>query len=134
MAHYLFNVAIGDRGAADARLRAGRWEIGEDEPHRDAISAGDLVLIYVAGADGGFVGRAEVRAVADASPGGVQLGDAEHWDPAVPMETVVARVDPTGSNPLVQANARAGFATGVVRITQREYEAAVDACRDHQAR
>jgi hypothetical protein len=134
VAHFLFNFSAGDRDAALARLRAEMWEIGEGEPHRDAPAPGDLVLIYVAGADGGFIGRAEVRAVAGAQPVGVPLCDVERWDHAVPMETVVARVDPTGSNPVVQANAGAGFATSVVRITAGEYEAALGACRDYQAR
>jgi hypothetical protein len=132
--HVLFNLSTGDRDEAGARLRARMWAIGDDEPHRDALAPGDLALFYVAGADGGFVGRAEVRAVADDSPGGVLLCDVEHWDRAVPMETVAARLDPTGSNPLVQANVRAGFRTGVVEITAGEYGAALDACRDYQAR
>jgi hypothetical protein len=41
------------------------------------------------------------------------------------MDTVVQRIDPTESNPLVQANAEAGFPMGVVRITGDEYEAAL---------
>jgi hypothetical protein len=133
MGHFLFNLATGDRDGADARLHDEIWEIGDDEPHRDAISTGDLVLIYVAGADGGFVGRAMVPAVADAPPGCVPLSDVERWGRPVPLRTVMARVDPTASNPVVQANARAGFNTGVVRITAGEYEAALDACRDYQA-
>jgi len=134
VAHFLFNVPAGERDAAAAQLRAQAWVIGEDEPHGDALAPGDLVLIYVAGPGGGFIGRAEVRASAGASPGGVRLGDVERWDRAVPMSTVVARIDPTASNPLVQANATTGFGTAVVRITAGEYEAAVDACRRYQAR
>lgn len=38
------------------------------------------------------------------------------------MNTVVPRIDPEGSNPLVQQNAKAGFQTGVIRITPHEYE------------
>jgi hypothetical protein len=41
------------------------------------------------------------------------------------METAVQRIDPTGSNPLVQANAAAGFRYAVVRISDNEYEATV---------
>jgi len=36
--------------------------------------------------------------------------------------TVVQRIDPTGSNPVVQANAALGFQMGVVLITADEYE------------
>jgi hypothetical protein len=36
------------------------------------------------------------------------------------MESVVARIDPTASNLLVQANAAAGFRMGVVGITGDE--------------
>jgi len=55
----------------------------------------------------------------------VPLGNVERWDPAVAMEAVVRRIDPTASNPYVQANAAQGFGRGVVRITDGEYEAAV---------
>jgi hypothetical protein len=41
------------------------------------------------------------------------------------MDAVVQRIDPTASNPRVQANAVAGFRTGVVRITADEYETAL---------
>ena len=41
------------------------------------------------------------------------------------MGAVVQRIDPTGSNPIVQANAAVGFRTGVVLITADEYENAV---------
>lgn len=46
----------------------------------------------------------------------------DEWDPALPMETVVQRIDPRGSNPIVQANAAVGFQMGVVLITADEYE------------
>jgi hypothetical protein len=55
----------------------------------------------------------------------VLLAHVEEWDPAVPMDQVVRRIDPTGSNPIVQANAAAGFSAGVVLITAREYESAL---------
>jgi hypothetical protein len=144
MAHFLFNVATGGRAAAEARLQAKMWEVGDDEPHRDALAAGDRVLIYVEGRDGGFVGRAALATAAHpwnaseaaAYPGdarsGVALSDVERWDRPVPMATVVARVDPTASNPHVQANARVGFPSGVVRITADEYAAAVAASHEHQ--
>ena len=144
MAHYLFNV--GDRDAAEARLRAKLWGVGQDERHGDALAAGDLVLIHVAGPGGGLIGRAELasavhawspseaQAAADDAPSGVVLSDVERWERTVPMATVVARVDPTGSNPLVQANARDGFQAAVVRLTAGEYEAAVAAGRAYQRR
>jgi hypothetical protein len=50
------------------------------------------------------------------------------------MDTVVQRIDPTGSQPLVQANAAAGFRYDVVRITDDEYEATVALSRDARER
>jgi hypothetical protein len=129
MADYLFNFTAGDRETADTHLRAKRWEVGRDERVRDALAPGDRVLIYVAGPGGGFIGRAEI---ADDSPSGVVLADVERWDRAVPLATVVARVDPAGSNPVVQANARVGFRRGVVRLTLDEYETAVAVSREYQ--
>jgi hypothetical protein len=38
------------------------------------------------------------------------------------MDSVVERIDPTATNPLVQANAAVGFQTGVVLITDDEFE------------
>ena len=58
------------------------------------------------------------------------LSHVEEWVPAVPMATVVQRIDPTASNPLVQQNAAAGFGTGVVRITGDEYQNALDLNRE----
>jgi hypothetical protein len=143
MAHYLFNFSDGDRQQAAALLRANMWRVGDDERHRDELAPGDEALIYVATV-GEFIGRAELATAvhewasseAQANPGesasGVLLSDVERWDRAVPMATVVARIDPTASNPLVQANAAAGFPMGVVRITDDEYEAAVTASREYQ--
>ena len=145
MAHYLFNDETGDQDEALACLRARMWGIGEGERHRDALAAGDLVLIHVPASCGGFIGRAglatavhewtpsEAYAFPGDSPSGVLLSDVERWERAVPMATVVARVDPMASNPLVQANAEFGFVTGVVRITAGEYEAAVAASREFQS-
>jgi hypothetical protein len=151
VAEYLFNLSSGDHAEASALLEAALWGVGDDEPHRDELAAGDLVLLYVASTEGAFIGRAELAtpvhawppAEADSYPGGtssggvlpssgVVLSHIERWDRAVPMAAVVRRVDPTGSNPLVQANARAGFPTGVVRITRDEYEAALSASREYQ--
>lgn len=141
MTHYLFNFTVGGRGEAAARLEARMWGIGGDERHRDELARGDAALIYVASV-GRFIGRAEVAtavhdwtaAEAEAYPGdsqsGVLLSDVEEWDPAVPMDTVVARIDPTSSNPLVQGNAADGFQMGLVRISDNEYQAAVALSRE----
>jgi hypothetical protein len=95
-----------------------------------------------AGAEAEFIGRAELAtgahdwtpSEADAYPGdspsGASLCHVEEWDPVVPMDAVVRRIDPTASNPLVQANAAAGFRMGVVRITREEYEDALALSRE----
>jgi hypothetical protein len=110
------------------------WGIGGDEKHRDALAPADLVLIYLAPPKQEFIGRAELAsavhdwtsAEAEVYPGdspcGVVLSHVEEWDPPVAMNTVVPRIDLEGSNPLVQQNAKAGFQTGVIRITPHEYE------------
>jgi hypothetical protein len=143
MAHYLFNFSDGDREQAAALLDAKMWGIGGDERHRDEVAPGDVALIYVATV-GEFIGRAELatavhewtpseaEAYPGESPSGVLLSDVEEWDSAVPMESVVARIDPTASNPLVQANASAGFRMGVVRINGDEYESTL--ALSHEAR
>jgi hypothetical protein len=144
MAHYLFNFSDGDRHQASALLQANMWGVGRHERHRDALAPGDLALIYMPAPEAAFIGRAELatevhdwtpseaEAYPGDSPSGVLLSDVEEWDPAVTMDTVVERIDPTASNPLVQANAAAGFRTGVVRITGDEYEAALDLNREAQ--
>ena len=137
MAHWLFNFSDGDREQATALLLAKMWGVGRHEGHRHALAAGDLALIYLPAAEREFIGRAELATTvhdwtpseAETYPGdsqsGVLLSHVEEWDTAVPMDTVVQRIDPTGSNPLVQANAAAGFQYDVVRITGDEYEAVV---------
>lgn len=137
MAHYLFNVSRPDaakgpglREQAAGLLRAKMWGVDADEPHRNELAPGDLVLIYLAAPEREFIGRAELAsAVRDwtpseaqrypgDSPSGVFLSGVEEWDPPVPMETVLAHIDPA-------ANARADFEMSVVRITAHEYEAAL---------
>jgi hypothetical protein len=117
-------------------LQAKMWGVGCHERHRDALAPGDLALIYLPDPEAEFIGRAELatavhdwtpseaEAYPGDSPSGVLLSHVEEWDPAVPMDTVVQRIDPTASNPRVQANAVAGFRMGVVRITGDEYETA----------
>jgi hypothetical protein len=134
MAHYLFNFSEGDQEQAAALLRVKMWGIGGDEKHRDALAPADLVLIYLAPPKQEFIGQAELAsavhdwtsAEAEVYPGhspcGVLLSHVEEWDPPVAMSTVVPRIDPEASNPYVQQNAKAGFQTGVIRITRYEYE------------
>lgn len=141
MGHYLFNFSKrhGAKGGslreqAAASLRVKLWGVDADEPHRDALAPGDLILIYLAEPERAFTGRAELGSAVREwtpseaqmypgdSPSGVMLAQVEEWDPPVPMNAVLPRIDPAGSNPYVQANAKAGFRTGVVRITAHEYE------------
>ena len=137
MAYYLFNFVNGEtaqrpalREQATGFLRARMWGIDEDEPHRDALAAGDLVLVYLGAPEREFIGRAELAsAVRDwtpseaqvypgDSPGGVSLAEVEEWDPPVPMNTVLSEIDPA-------EKAKADFQAGVVRITANEYETAL---------
>jgi hypothetical protein len=137
VAHYLFNFVRGDaapgpalREQATGLLLVRMWGIGADERHRDALAAGDLVLVYLGAPERKFIGRAELAsAVHDWAPseaqvypgdlaGGVLLAQVEEWDPPVPMSTVLSQIDRA-------ANARADFEAGVVRITANEYEAAL---------
>ena len=134
MAHYLFNFVRGDeakgpalRERAAGFLRVRMWGIDADEPHRNALAPGDLILIYLAAPERKFIGRAELAsAVHDwapseaqvypgNSPSGVLLAQVEKWDPPVPMNTVLSQIDPA-------ENAKADFQAGVVRITANEYE------------
>jgi hypothetical protein len=142
MACYVFNFSDGERQQATVLLQAKMWGIGGDERHRDALAPGDLALIYLPASEAAFIGRAELatavhdwtpseaEAYPGDSPSGVLLSRVEEWDPAVPMAAVVRRIDPTASNPHVQANAAAGFRMSVVRITDDEYEAALALSRE----
>lgn len=106
------------------------WGIDADEPHRNALAAGDLVLVYLGAPERNFIGRAELasaahdwtlseaQAYSGDCAGGVLLAQVEEWDPPVAMSTVLSRIDPA-------ENARADFEAGVVRITASEYEAAL---------
>jgi hypothetical protein len=137
MAHYLLNFSDDHRDQAAALLKAKMWGVSPMEPHRDALAPGDHALIYLPIPKAEFIGRAvletavhewtplEAKAYPGDSPSGVLLSNVEEWDPAVPMDSVVQRIDPTASNPRVQANAAAGFPMGVVRITAHEFDAAL---------
>ena len=142
MAQYLFNfTGGGGNEAAASLLTAKMWGIGDDERHRGELAPDDDVLIYVASSRE-FIGRAELATSVRAwtpseaeaypgdSPSGVLLSQVEGWNPPVTMESVVQRIDPTGSNPYVQGNAAQGFPMGVVQITAAEYEAALAVSRE----
>jgi hypothetical protein len=137
MAHYLFNFVKGDeaqepglREEATGFLRVMMWGIDADELHRDALGAGDLVLIYLGAPERKFIGRAELASPAHAwtsseaeacpgyLPGGVLLAQVEEWDPPVPMSAVLSQID-------TSKGARADFETGIVRITAKEYDTAL---------
>jgi hypothetical protein len=122
VAHYILNSVAAEAGQRTALrervaefLRVGMWDIDADEPHRDALAAGDLVLIYLGAPEREFIGRAELASVPGAASSGVLLTHVEQWDPPVPMNIVLSRLDPA-------AKARADFDAGVVLITAHEYE------------
>ena len=106
------------------------WGVEADEPHRDALAPGDLVLIYLGAPDRVFVGRAQLASAVHGwtpseaqvypgiSPSGVLLTQVVEWDPPVPMKTVLSRIGPS-------ENAKADFRAGVVRSTATEYAAAL---------
>jgi len=115
VAHYIFNV-VGDATPVAGFMRAGLWSIDAGEPHRDALAAGDLALLYLGAPERTFVGCAVLASAA--RDGGVLLTDIEVWEPPVPMGDVLAQIDRS-------QGARADFDTGVVRITAAEYETAL---------
>ncbi len=106
------------------------WGVDADEPHRDALAPGDLILVYLGAPEREFVGRAELasavhewtsseaQAYPGDSPSGVLLARVEEWDPPVPMSTVLSQIGPA-------ENAKADFQAGVVRITAHEYDTAL---------
>lgn len=136
MKHFILNLQDGNRERAASFLRAKIWSLERDERHCSALAPGDLALIHVAKPRCEFIGRAglatafhdwtplESEARPDGRSGGVVLADVEEWSHAVSLAAVVRRIDPTASNPYVQANA-AGFRSGIVLITAGEYAAAV---------
>jgi hypothetical protein len=144
MAYFLFNVSkpvsaemAAAREQVAVRMRMKLWPVDVDETHRDRLRTGDLVLLYLGEPDRKFVGRvrlgsavrrwtsSEARALPGDSPSGVTLLEVEAWDHGVRLRDAVRRIDPAGTNPYVQANARAGFRNKVVQISAGEYEAVV---------
>ena len=103
------------------------WGIRSDEPHRQALAPGDLILIYLGAPRREFIGRAELASIphdwtpseAGVYPGdsrsGVLLSQVEQWNPPVPATTVLLQLNPA-------ENATSDFQAGVVRITRHEYE------------
>src|SRR4051794_23204682 len=137
MAHYLFNLV--SREPVDGFLQARMWGVGAHEPHRRALGAGDLVLLYLGAPERELVGRAvlvsavhewtpsEAATYPGDAPSGVLLADVEEWRPPLPMSEVLARIDKS-------EGARADFETGVVRITENEYETALSVRPTHPRR
>jgi len=138
VAHYLFNCVNRDpakwseaRERAAALLGVRMWGVDADEPHRDALAAGDLALIYLGTPEQVFIGRTELASAVHAwtpseahlypgaAPAGVSLAEVEQWNLAVPMENVLERINPSAKN-------QADFPVGVVRITANEYETTLD--------
>jgi hypothetical protein len=131
VAHYLFNFS--KRDAAEGQspgehvaelLRVQLWGVDAEEPHTATLllpattpsvapSLPQPSVIWT---------PYESQVYPGGSPSGVLLVQIEEWDPPVQMSAVLPRIDPTESNPYIQANARHGFQTGVVRITAPEYE------------
>ena len=136
MKHFILNLSDGDREQAAFFLRAKRWPLERDERHCNALAPGDRALIHVGRPRCEFIGRAELvtafhdlaneetEACRDGRSGGVLLADVEQWPAAVPLVAAVRKIDPTASNPYVQANAE-GFRSGIVSITAEEYAAVV---------
>lgn len=134
MPYYILNAALREHSAE--LLRLGMWGVEADEPHGRALAAGDLVVVYVGAPDREFIGRAELAspvrawtpAEAQVYPGdsssGVSLARVEQWDPPVPMNVVLSRLDPS-------AKAKADFEVGVVRITEHEYETVLAVAGEH---
>ncbi len=141
MPHFILNLPDDRRERAVAWLQAKAWALERGERHGGALTRGDRVLVHVGSPRCEFIGRAELAtglhdwtplqgaAFPQRRPHGVLLAAVEVWPRAVPLEAVVRRIDPAGSNPQVQANA-AGFRSGVVLITADEYEAVMALSRE----
>ena len=118
------------RDGVAALLRVGLWGIDADERHRDALAAGDLVLVYLGAPAREFVGRAELASAvhpwtsSEASvypgdaPSGVSLAQVEQWDRPASMSVVLSNLGPS-------PDAKADFDAGVVEISAHEYETVI---------
>jgi hypothetical protein len=136
VANYLFNFSR--KGAAKGKtlreqagqlLQVGLWGIGAKTPNRNALAAGDRVLIYVGAPEYGFIGHAELasgphewtpdeRATypGDAFDSGVAFSQACEWERPVPIKAVLSQLA------LAETNPGAHFLSGVVRIKQDDFE------------
>lgn len=57
--HYILNVVDGEAPWVSQLLQISLWAVHTDEPHRDALASGDLVLVYLAAPPNRvFIGRA----------------------------------------------------------------------------
>jgi hypothetical protein len=121
VAPYLFNVTDGDAERAAAQLRSNAWPVGVDERHRASLSAGDVALVYVA-AERAFIAHVVLASAVRSASDDVSLADVEWWEPPAPMDEVLTALGPS-------ENAKSEFDTGVLRITDPEYEAAVGVAR-----
>jgi hypothetical protein len=141
VAHFLFNLVKGPalREQAAALLRVRMWGVDADERHGSALAPGDLVLVYLGAPEWELIGRGELAsavhdwtpAEAEVYPGGsargVVLDRVEEWDPPVPIDAVLSRIDPA-------SDAKADHQAGVVRITADEYEIALAVATERGAR
>ena len=103
VAHYLFNFVKEDAAKGPALLeqaagflRVRMWGIDADEPHRNALASGDLILIYLGAPEREFIGRAELAsAVHDWTPSEAQVypGDS-------PSGVLLAQVERPSSKPV----------------------------------
>jgi hypothetical protein len=137
--YYILNAFTGEAGLRERAaelLRLRMWGVDADEPHRCALAAGDLVVVYLGAPDREFIGRAELASAVHAwtpteaqvypgaSSSGVSLARVEEWGRPVPMNVVLSRLDPS-------AKAKADFEVGVVRITEHEYETVLAVAGEH---
>jgi hypothetical protein len=141
VAHFLFNLVKGPalREQAAALLRVRMWGVDEGERHGDALAPGDIVLIYLGAPVWELVGRVELASAvhdwtpseAQVDPGdlprGVVLAHVEEWNPPVPIDDVLSRID-------TAEGAKADHERGVVRITADEYEIALAVAAERGAR
>jgi hypothetical protein len=135
VAQYLFHLS-GEAGREEgaALLRVGMWGIRADERHRTALAPGDLIVISVGSTAREFIGRAvlaspvrdwtssEAASYPGDSQSGVMLAQVEEWNPPVPVNAVLAQIDPA-------ENARGDFPEGVVRISPHEYRSVLAVAR-----
>jgi hypothetical protein len=109
-------------------LRVKKWGVDVGEPLSHELAPGDVALLYPGAPERLLIGRAQLASAVQVwspseaqvylgtSHSGVMLAEVEEWEPPVPMEAVLQRIDPS-------EGAKADFEQGVVRITATEYEA-----------